>query len=48
MKKVILKLGLPLSFKAQFEQVETRQLCISKLVLAELYYGAACNRFSIS
>ena len=31
----------PLSVKAHFEQVGTRDLCISTVVLAELYYGAA-------
>ncbi|RPJ56731.1 MAG: type II toxin-antitoxin system VapC family toxin [Dehalococcoidia bacterium] len=31
----------PLSVKAQFELVGTRALCISTVVLAELYYGAA-------
>jgi tRNA(fMet)-specific endonuclease VapC len=31
----------PLSIKAHFEQVGTRDLCISTVVLAELYYGAA-------
>jgi len=31
----------PLSVKAHFEQVGTRALCISTVVLAELYYGAA-------
>jgi len=31
----------PLSVKAHFEKVGTRSLCISTVVLAELYYGAA-------
>jgi tRNA(fMet)-specific endonuclease VapC len=31
----------PLSVKAHFEQVGTRDLCLSTVVLAELYYGAA-------
>ncbi len=31
----------PLSVKAHFEQVGTRDLFISTVVLAELYYGAA-------
>ena len=31
----------PLSVKAHFEQVGTIYLCISTVVLAELYYGAA-------
>jgi len=31
----------PLSVKAHFDQVGTRDLCISTVVLAELYYGAA-------
>ena len=31
----------PLSVKAHFEQVATTSLCISTVVLAELYYGAA-------
>jgi len=31
----------PLSVKVHFEKVGTRSLCISTVVLAELYYGAA-------
>ena len=31
----------PLSVKAHFEQVGTRDLCLSTVVLAELYYGSA-------
>jgi len=31
----------PPSVKAHFEQVGTRALCLSTVVLAELYYGAA-------
>jgi len=31
----------PLSVKSHFEQVGTSALCISTIVLAELYYGAA-------
>jgi len=31
----------PLSVKAHFERVGSRALCISTVVLAELYYGAA-------
>ncbi len=31
----------PLSVKAHFEKVGTKALCISTVVLAELYYGAA-------